>query len=129
MAFRMEYSEEKKMILAEMEGPFDLPVVRKMATMQARLVREHNCYRFLNDSRKAEINTSIADICKVPKIVNEEGVPGSCMCAIVVGTLRDEYRFMETIATNHGMIMRIFLEMDEAAEWLRAGTGEGRGGK
>ena len=34
-------------------------------------------------------------------------------------------RFAETVAVNRGILMRIFLDREEALEWLRKGSGAG----
>lgn len=121
MDYELEYDEERHLILGHVHGVFDTAVVRRMAVDLAEMVREHECFRLLNDLRDATITGSTPDIYEMPRTVRDVGVPVRCRRALIVREPVDDFRFLETTSVNVGQQVRVFTDPDEALEWLTAG--------
>ena len=84
------------------------------------MAKEHNCKRFLNDMRKANILLSVADLFDLPKLLSVEEFNRSWKRAVFVGENRfEEFKFYETTAINKGLQVKVFTEKSMAIEWLR----------
>lgn len=118
MKYDIVYLEKEKVVKGTVHGYFDLLAVSEMACKCAKLYEEMNCDRILTDLRDAEITDSTMEICRMPKAINDAGLPRMCMIALLINEVKPSYRFLETVSINHGQQLELFHDPEAAMEWL-----------
>lgn len=118
MKYDIVYLEKEKVVKGTVHGYFDLSGVSEMAGRCAELNGQVNCDRILTDLRDAEITDSTMEICRMPKAINDAGLPRMCMIALLIKEVKPSYRFLETVSMNHGQQLGLFHDQDSAMEWL-----------
>ncbi|MHC4624374.1 MAG: hypothetical protein ACYS4W_10795 [Planctomycetota bacterium] len=81
---------------------------------------KHNCKRFLNDMREAQLDLSTIEIYEIPGFLDAAGLDRTSKRALVVSRQPEDYRFFENVSINRGYNVKVFEDMDEAMNWLRA---------
>jgi hypothetical protein len=118
MNYELAYDPEKKIIYGRLYGFIDAAVIMNVAKELALLIKRHDCLLFLNDAREATLTQSISDVSLMPKIMAEADVSPSCKRAFVVRSLTAETEFLQELADKSEHKLRVFTDIDEAAEWL-----------
>ena len=118
MKYELSYDEERDLIIGHVHGGFDSSFVAKMASELADLIREHGCYRLLNDLRDARITPSALEIYTMPRNVAKSKEAIKCRRALVVDGSPKDYRFLETVSENLAQQLKIFTDTDTAIDWL-----------
>ncbi len=127
MAYKVEYNAAEDCVQARIEGSVDLEMVHRYAREIIRQLSAHNCWRLLNDMRRASIRLPTVDIYDLPAWIEEEGLNRDCRRALVVSRDFDDYKFFETVSRNHGHLLEVFADPNatgifrdktKAREWL-----------
>ena len=124
MTFKVEYDESSDCVIGVFAGRLDTESMSEYAKEIARVSAKHNCRRFLNDLREAEIGLSTLDIHGLPKILQEftqgAAFDRSWRRAILAPKGKDvrDYDFFETVAGNQGHTVKVFADLDKAMDWL-----------
>jgi hypothetical protein len=117
------YDSEKRIIVIELQGLIDKPLIKQLASHVAGYSREHNCFLVLNDAREATLNLSTVEIYDLPKTIMEilaaTGIEvRKFKRALVVSNDVDDFTFFETVSRNRGHNVMLFRSIDQAISWL-----------
>lgn len=81
--------------------------------------KESGCTRVLCDELELDYALGTFDTFEAAKFIAEQ-VPGVARVAIVCKQEQaDDAEFWETVATNRGMSVRMFHDLEEAEAWIR----------
>jgi len=118
MKITVEYNQVHNCLVGKFIGTIEPKHVGEYAEEVLKLVRIHDCKRFLNDMREAEIKMSIADLYYVSAEAAVEEFDRSWRRAVLVKEKTEELEFYEITGKNKGLDLKIFDDFDEALEWL-----------
>ncbi len=118
MKIKVEYNQVHNCLVGKYIGTIEAKHVGEYAQKILKLVRIHDCKRFLNDLRGAEIKMSFADLyyASAQAIVDE--FDRSWKRAVLVKEITKEIEFYEITAKNKGLNLKTFDNFDEALQWL-----------
>ena len=107
-----------------LSGIINIQMIKGAIPELARLLKEHNCFLILNDSREAVPDVSTIDIYSLPKffseMLSEAGVQvHKLRRAIIVSKDMNEFAFFETVSRNRAQNVMLFRDPDEAKKWLK----------
>ncbi len=119
MNYELKYDEERNLIMGQVHGEFDSRVVAKMVSDLGAMIREHDCYRLLNDLRDAKITPETLDIYGMPRVIEKTREAVRCRRAILVTPPLEDFLFLETASVNMGQQIKIFTDEEAAIEWLQ----------
>jgi len=131
MPYEVRYDAKSDCVCGCVEGDIDKETAEAYAVDIVKVLREHNCLRFLNDMRKASLRLSTMELYELPIFIEEIGFDRLCRRAAVVSQDFEDYRFFETVSRNHGHLVEIFSDsnkfsffrdVEKAKEWLRIET-------
>jgi len=97
----------------------DADLVKEMAPAVFKLMTENDCGRVLNDVREAEITKSAMELMVMSSSVTQAGFHQKHKRALVVKEYNKDVEFFETALRNRGHQLKVFIDMDEARDWLR----------
>ena len=82
--------------------------------------KKHPCHRFLNDFREVRIALSVVDLYEIPDLIVTGGFDRRWRRAMLLGSAADLHKlsFFELVASNRGITVRLFTEVDKAIQWL-----------
>ncbi|MFH1312418.1 MAG: hypothetical protein ABIJ00_04245 [Candidatus Eisenbacteria bacterium] len=88
---------------------------------QARTTAAENQYNILCDVRQARVKASFADWFYLPRKLAVFQKTRAVKTAILItsGQQEEEYKFFETVTHNLGIGHKIFLQEDDALDWLK----------
>ena len=118
MVFDIHYDQEYNCIKGSYNGNINLEAIKEYAKEIKKTVSKHNCKHFFNDLRKANLDLSTMHIYNIPNLLIQLGIDHSWRIAIVVLKDSEDYSFFETVAVNRGHIVKLFMDPDEAMNWL-----------
>ena len=130
MAFTVTF-DQGGYIHAVYEGKLDMPGIQGMMTAVGEAVKQHDCYLVLSDYSAATLAISIADLYELPKLVlqrgREMGVAAQRIkrALVIPAAAYENFRFFETVSLNNSQSVRIFIEAENALQWLLEGKGGG----
>jgi hypothetical protein len=120
MTISVHYDPKKDLGIGNMTEKIDTKVLDAFAVEVLNLISKHDCKRFLNDLRNAKLDLSTIDLYRLPEMLNSVGIPRTLKRAIIVSTDLKDYAFFETTSVNRGHRVKIFMDPDEAIDWLRS---------
>ena len=122
MKYQVAFDEKLNCVVGRFEGDLTLAAAKEYAREISSVAKNHPCERFLNDLSEAHLALSITDIYYLPSFIITEGVDRRWRRAVLLGSTADldKVDFMKVIASNQGLTMRAFDDIDKAIEWLRA---------
>ena len=118
MTFSVSYDQENDCVIGGFTGVFDWKTAALYAEAITDTASKHDCTRFLNDMRQAELALSTSEIFRIRDMLDTAGVDSSWKRAIVAARDLEDYRFFETVALNRGYGVRIFTDPIQAMSWL-----------
>ena len=118
MKITVEYNQVHNCLVGKVIGAMEPKHVGVYAQEILKLVRIHDCKRFLNDMREVELKLSIADLYYASAEAAVEEFDLRWKRAVLVKELTKEFEFYEITAKNKGLDVRIFDNFDEAMAWL-----------
>ncbi len=118
MAFEVHYSSESDCLIGTFEGNLNRNSMRPYLAEVVKMANRHVCHRFLNDLRKAIVEFTVTDFYEISMRSVSGEFDRSWKRAIVVVEATSDLAFFETVASNRGLILKVFEDMDEALEWL-----------
>jgi len=118
MKITVEYDEINDCLIGKFVGIFEPKHVKLYVKEAFKLAKLHNCKRFLNDMREAEIRLSITDLYYASAETTMGEFDRSWKRAIVVNEKTQEMEFFEITASNKGLTLKVFDDYDEALAWL-----------
>jgi len=118
MKITVEYNPVHDCLIGKFIGTIEPKHVAGYVDEILKLARIHNCKRFLNDMREAEIKMSIAELYYASAKTAREEFDRSWKRAILVKEKTAEIEFLEVTAKNKGLDLKIFDNFEEAMAWL-----------
>ena len=107
-------------ILVGFIGEFNLEAGKRTVDSMIEACFEHDLFAVLLDCRSMTGNLSIMDRYRL--VVYGQRMLGKVNRVALVGrqeaVLPD--RFAETVAVNRGINLKVFIDMDQAVDWLKA---------
>lgn len=122
MEYTFEHDKDRGVCIVSISGehrrPSDAKVLQDFA---CDFGARYGCGRFLFDMREATIIGGTVDTYRTGAQPDTDGVPrGQSKTAIVYSGDMAEHKFLETVVSNRGYVLRVFDDFDEALEWLTA---------
>ncbi len=118
MSYSIEYNKKKKCIYVAVEGVLELALFERMASEIAKIIKDRDCGKIINDLRNAVPPESSADIYFMPERALNAGVSRAIKRALVVSGSVEDYKFLRTVFVNQGNVVRLFDSIDDAEQWL-----------
>jgi len=118
MSFDITYDKDHNCLMGKFIGELNAESVKIYMKEIEMMAKSHDCKRFINDLREANILLSISDFYKAPARMATGAFDRSWRRAIVVKQKLDKLDFFETTSANQGFQAKVFEDMDEALEWL-----------
>ncbi len=123
MKFNVHYAEETNQVTGCVSGNIDRETLVEYSQKVKKAVSQHDCRRFLNDLRGAELKLSTMDLYEIPdksqSIFSSTGTQGVWRRAILASRNLADYRFFESIARGRGHNVKVFTDSNEAMKWLK----------
>lgn len=116
--YSVYYDPEEDIIHVDITGEYDAQMLSESSSMMVKEIQRTGCTRILMDHRHAIPKLSVVEQYLRPKIAEKLGVPLYCQIAIVYKESQDVYKFIETVAFNQGLTVKIFQLKREALTWL-----------
>jgi hypothetical protein len=102
-------------------GDFDKDLGDEMIT-KTRIAASENRYNIFCDATKAKVNVSVIDWFNLPStlpVLQDQNVRRIKSAILIpAGEQEENYKFYETVTHNVGMNLRVFLDEEEAINWL-----------
>lgn len=118
MKISVEYNQVHDCLVGKFIGTLEPKHVGSYLQEVLRLARVHDCKRFLNDMREAEIKFSISELYYASAEVAVGEFNRSWKRAMLVKEKNKEIEFLEITTKNKGFDFKIFEDFDEAIAWL-----------
>lgn len=118
MPYEIKYDEANDCVICRMSGELRIPELLDFGANAAALLKEHDCWRLLNDMREVKKLPSVVDIYNLPRLVGESEFPQQAKRAVVFSKDEKDYQFLETVSVNRGQLLKVFDDIDDALAWL-----------
>jgi hypothetical protein len=119
--YTITLDHERRLVRVTAQGEFEIKTGNELITKSMNIAAEHQ-YNILCDVRASRAKADLGDWFFLPRRlgVYKDLRTRSTRSALLVSPGRQEnaYRFFETVAINVGLKIKIFLEEEEALEWL-----------
>ena len=123
MPITVTFLDDAKVIEAVFPEAFTLDELYAGLEQTMALADEHDCRRFLVDTRAIGQEGDSFDILRLAEYMSSMP-PGSIEREAILppegGPAASDFRFFETAARNRGLNVRIMTSRDEALAWLSA---------
>ena len=106
-------------LYAAIGGTFNIENAKELFDKILTMCFEHGCSGILLDVRKIEGNLSILDRFEIWRYLAEKRIFDFSVCCVGTGRHLVPDRFLETVARNRGVHVKVTADMDEADQWLR----------
>lgn len=129
MAHKTVYNFDAGIIETKVNGHVNISDFKEIISEITSIAKVNNCLLWLSDYTTAKPKFYYSQIYEVPKIINESAeilsvIPCQIKRAIVVDKEKDGYKFSQTVCTNQGQTLEIFLDYKDAVEWLTSANEE-----
>ena len=116
MPEQLRIDEERGIVIVDSSGTISLQQIRETMTAVLAICAEKGFKKTLVDARKQEELPSITELYEIASNIPRE--IKVALLGIGGGPSEDGLRFLETVAKNTGLEVRVFFEEDEALRWL-----------
>jgi hypothetical protein len=120
MTCTFEYNEEHDFVEVQVTGTMDDEAFPEAVEMYWSILKENDCQKSLSDYRNFNFTKNTFEIYARPQVVVEVTGTTRIKMAVLVNTINQDYRFLETVYLNFGITIKLFTEPDEAIQWLGA---------
>jgi len=127
MNLHVEYLEEKGFIKATIEGEISKQEIVLAQTRVRQVMLNTKCYLLLDGFSNATFKIPLHELYGLPKDseplkeVMKQDIY-EIREAILVSEIDDKMRFIENVFYNRGIPIRVFLDEDNAVNWLLQDT-------
>jgi len=118
MRYTFEYNTKEKFLEVHATGTMDDKAFPEVARMFWGKLSENDCWKSLIDYRSFSFTKSTFQIYMRPQIVIDIGGTNRVKMAVLVESIDDVYRFLETVYYNRGVQIKMFTNSEEAIQWL-----------
>lgn len=128
MTFTFTFNKPDQFLLFTHEGDLNDASINDFLQNGIQTVIDSRCYRLINDYRKVTLNLSASKIIEIQQTIMDgfsaRGVdPRNVKRALVVSEAMKNFSYFkifETINLNRGLRVKLFLNMDQAVQWIKA---------
>lgn len=116
MPEHLRIDEARGLIIIDSSGKVSVPQIRASIKAVEAVYTEKGINKALVDARNQDQPPSITELYEIAS-----NMPRGIRIALLTTggtTTEDGLRFLETVAKNTGLEVRVFLEQDEALRWL-----------
>ena len=116
MTEQLRLDEARGIVIVDSSGKISLEQIRETMEKVLALCAERGFHKTLVDARKQDGLPSITELYEIAS-----NIPRDIRVALLGiggGPNEDGLRFLETVAKNTGLEVRVFFEEDEALRWL-----------
>ena len=118
MPYEIKYDTNSACVMCKMTGKIDLQIVNDFILEVIPFLEKKRSECVLNDLRGANLNLSTSDIYTIPKLLAQAGLGFTVRRAVVFNTKPDDFAFFETVSVNQAQQVRVFINFNEAIQWL-----------
>lgn len=120
---KITFDEILQIIIIKYSGNIALADLKNGSREAAQQIVNHKCYKVLVDCRDINFELSTLEIYDLPEtfsfVLNEFGLDlRKIKRALLVSQMKDDYEFVETVATNRGYWVKLFDDLKKAKKWL-----------
>jgi hypothetical protein len=115
----IEYLPEKGYTLNRAAGQNSPDITIECVTEMIEVSTRHDCSNLLADLRETTLIAATIDTFELPKRFEKLGLSPEHKLAIVYSEAESDYQFLETVSRNKGLQVRVFVDFDEAENWLK----------
>ena len=121
--YKIDLDQDRKVVIVTVQGKISNKSGKEVIT-NARSSAEEYGYNILYDLRETELSISVADLfhlARNPEVLGNPKMKYVTRVAIlsVPDDQNSNYNFYETTAHNAGLRVKVFMDEEEAYEWLR----------
>lgn len=118
MPHQIRFQKDSHCVFLEHTGPLDIEEARLARNELRDALAAHQCNRILIDETRAEKKLSVIDQHQFTVEYGSE-LPVDVWIAVVVRREKmSDARFIENVAFNRGIHLKVFLNSNEALDWL-----------
>lgn len=118
MIRRIEYIEDKDIVLLKTSGTYELEAEVETLKKMASKLREHNCGKCIFDHRETNVIARTMKSYERPGIYEELWGDHTIRAAVVFREIDEDAKFLENVCRNRGWNVKIFEDYDIAIDWL-----------
>jgi hypothetical protein len=124
MPYTIHYNQEAHIIEVKVKGDVNRDTFKEIFSQALQLVKEKECFLFLNDFREANIQLSTMDLYSLPNILSDISTPLGInadrlrRALVIAPTYARDASFAEDVTVNRGQHAKFFHDIDEALKWL-----------
>jgi len=118
MAYTLKYDPELNLILASIDGEVTPELLKEYTSEVIHVAYEKNCLRLITDLRNSECKLTTIDLYYIPRMILNLDPPWKARRALVVAESIADYSFYETVSVNTGQDVKIFMDLEEAKNWI-----------
>ena len=121
MPWEIKTRGEEKVVHLKASGSLDLDLIKEMCSAAMVAADEQKIRKYLVDFVEMDPQLSTIDIYKLPALLEAMGDSRKSRTAITIAPDSDkkkDFAFFETASLNQGFQVRLFFDVDSAAEWL-----------
>ena len=121
MSYEIKVNDALSIIEVKHEGPVDIDEMRAAREETAKYLTDNESRRVLVDIRNATLGPTTMELFGFNASYRDL-LPLDVEIAIVYSSetaSREDILFVETVARNRGVLLRIFTDRNEALDWLK----------
>lgn len=122
MSWEIEFVGKDGILHLKAKGVMNIDLIKQMSSQTISSAAEHGTNKYLVDFREMVPEVSTMNINDLPKIFHEFGMThGSCMAMVFSPSSekKEDFFFFETVSRNQGLRIRLFMDLNEASQWLK----------
>lgn len=120
MSYEINVDSTLEIVEIKHDGPVDIDEMRAAREETAQHIADSKSKRILVDIRNSVLNPTVMELFGFNASYHDS-LPINIRIAIVYSSEspnREDLLFMETVARNRRVLLRIFTDRDEALDWL-----------
>lgn len=121
MAYNLKLIKDRRIIEIMNSGEITNEDMITQTQEVIKLQHEKNIFSILTDFAEVKVDVNFSDVFQFPELYEQMGMDRRSKIAVFVSDVEiktEELHFYETICLNRGWIIKIFLNKNEAIEWL-----------
>ena len=122
MSWKIEFVKEDGILHLKAEGVMNIDLIKQMSSQAIGYAVEYGTNKYLVDLRKMVPEVSTMNIHDLPKILRDFGLTLRSRIAVLFSPSsekKEDFSFFETVSLNRGLQVRLFMDPDEALQWLK----------
>lgn len=118
MKYSITYQPDDDYVLFEIQAKLDLEDLEAARAEIVATLKEHGCDRLLADASDVESKRSVLDDYQITSSHASHFPPDTRHAMLVKASDEDYMQFVENVARNRGVEMNMYIDREEAIDWL-----------